>query len=108
LSVFDAYADSPAASSGVLLTFLVYFATLGGSIIAYRISPFHPLAKYPGPFVAKLSKLWMVCPSAFILVIEADRHAQVFISSTGKQHEYFASLHEKYGDIVRTGEQFPS
>ena len=38
----------------------VYFATLIGSIAVYRISPFHPLAKYPGPFIAKLSKFWMV------------------------------------------------
>lgn len=41
--------------------------------------------------------------------IETDLHAQkVYISSTGKQHEYYARLHEKYGDIVRTGEIFPS
>jgi hypothetical protein len=79
-----------------------------GSIVAYRISPFHPLAKYPGPFTAKLSKLWMVRLSVLVGVIEADKHSQVFVTLTGKQHEHFASLHEKYGDIVRTGESPPS
>ncbi|KAF9644906.1 cytochrome P450 [Thelephora ganbajun] len=70
----------------VLGTLATYFATLIGSIAAYRVSPFHPLSRYPGPFIAKLSKLWMV-----------------FICSTGKQHEYYAYLHKKYGDIVRSG-----
>ncbi|KAF9783489.1 cytochrome P450 [Thelephora terrestris] len=70
----------------VFRTFVVYFATLIGSIAAYRVSPFHPLAKHPGPFMAKLSKLWMV-----------------IVCWTGKPHECFARLHEKYGDIVRTG-----
>lgn len=74
------------STRGILETFVVYFATLIGSIAAYRISPFHPLAKYPGPLVAKLSKFWML-----------------FICSTGKPHEYYTFLHGKYGDIVRTG-----
>ena len=51
--------STPSASE-ILGTLFVYFAALLVSIAAYRISPFHPLARYPGPFVAKLSKLWMV------------------------------------------------
>lgn len=90
LSFLSAYARRTSASalptSSVLETVVVYFSILIGSIIAYRVSPFHPLAKYPGPLLAKLSKLWMV-----------------FVSSTGKQHEYYARLHERYGNIVRTG-----
>ena len=89
----------------------MYFATLVGSIVAYRISPFHPLANYPGPFVAKISKLWMVCPfipASSVCSLWADGPTQLFISSTGKPHEYYARLHEKYGDIVRIGGSPPS
>ena len=64
LAVLNTYVRSAAVStpsaSEILGTFFTYFATLLGSIAAYRISPFHPLARYPGPFIAKLSKLWMV------------------------------------------------
>ena len=98
------YIGWPTASSGVPLTFLVYFLTLVGSVITYRISPFHPLAQYPGPFIAKLSKLWMVDLSPFAYDIGADGHTQVYISWTGKQHIYYARLHERYGDILRIGE----
>ena len=38
----------------------------------------------------------------------ADEHTKLFICSTGKPHEYHAYLHEKCGDIVRTGGLFPS
>ncbi|KAF9237655.1 cytochrome P450 [Melanogaster broomeanus] len=30
-------------------TFCLYYSTILTSILAYRLSPFHPLAKYPGP-----------------------------------------------------------
>ncbi|KAI0759727.1 hypothetical protein BD413DRAFT_487319 [Trametes elegans] len=63
-----------------------YLATLVLSVLAYRLSPFHPLARYPGPVALKLSKLTM------------SR-----IASTGQQHKYIKALHEKYGDAVRTG-----
>lgn len=63
-----------------------YLATLATSVIAYRISPFHPLAKHPGPLIAKVTRLWI-----FYKVLK------------GKQHEYYHQLHETYGDIVRTG-----
>ena len=64
LSLLKAYVAGTSVSalstSSLLGTFVVYFATLIGSIAVYRTSPFHPLAKYPGPFIAKLSKMWMV------------------------------------------------
>ena len=64
LAILNTYVGSAAIStpsaSEILGTLFTYFATLLGSIAAYRISPFHPLARYPGPFIAKLSKLWMV------------------------------------------------
>jgi cytochrome P450 len=54
--------------------------------VAYRLSPFHPLAKYPGPVPNRVSKFWMA-----------------YITSSGKQHLHIRKLHEIYGDIVRTG-----
>lgn len=70
--------------------FSVFFAVLIGSIIWYRISPFHPLSKYPGPFIARVSKF----------------HA-LKIMVTGKNHLYHKGLHEKYGPYVRVGEKTP-
>ena len=66
--------------------FVVYHGTLLASIVVYRLSPFHPLARYPGPTVAKISKFW-----------------HMWVVSRGKQHLYLWKLHEKYGDVVRMG-----
>lgn len=69
-----------------LLTFPVYYTTLLVSVIAYRLSPFHPLAKYPGPISCKISKLWTV-----------------YKNWNGRLPQYHKRLHDKYGPIVRTG-----
>lgn len=69
----------------------IYYAVLVLSIVLYRISPFHPLAKYPGPLMGKISKFW-----------------GLWIMANGKQHVYIKKLHEKYGMYVRVGEIFPS
>lgn len=77
----------PSPLLGSLFTFALFYSTLSTSIICYRLSPFHPLASYPGPKHLRISKwtgLW---------------HA-----SSGRQHVYFKELHEKYGAFVRTGE----
>ncbi|PPQ83920.1 hypothetical protein CVT25_000665 [Psilocybe cyanescens] len=69
-----------------MLTSSVFTATLLGSIMLYRLSPLHPLANYPGPFLCKVSKLW-----------------GAWIAWNGKPHVYYKSLHDKYGSIVRIG-----
>lgn len=78
-------------TSPVLLAFLasycLYIGTLVTSIVVYRISPFHPLAGYPGPLLCKVSKIWFV-----------------WNVRDGSQHHFFKHLHEKYGDAVRVGE----
>ncbi|KAI0344473.1 cytochrome P450 [Trametopsis cervina] len=71
---------------GIACTFSIFWGTLVSSIVLYRISPFHPLAGYPGPIQAKISKMWMA-----------------WIVSQGKQHLYIERLHGLYGDIVRIG-----
>ncbi|KAI0688711.1 cytochrome P450 [Cytidiella melzeri] len=70
----------------MLLTFTVYYASIAASVIAYRVSPFHPLARYPGPMVAKLSAFWLA-----------------WIAFRGKRHLYIDRLHTQHGDIVRIG-----
>ncbi|KAL5489838.1 hypothetical protein ACEPAI_4670 [Sanghuangporus weigelae] len=75
--------------SGVLaglLSYAAFYGTLASSIILYRLSPIHPLAKYPGPWYLKISKLF------------AMLHA-----SSGKQYVFFRKLHDKYGSFVRVG-----
>ena len=77
--------DTSPVKSGSI-SFMIYYATLFSSIIIYRISPFHPLSKYPGPFLAKITKL----------------HG-IRVMKTGKNHIYHKKLHEKYGPYVRVG-----
>ncbi|GLB40144.1 putative cytochrome p450 [Lyophyllum shimeji] len=70
----------------IAATFFIFWATLATSILTYRLSPWHPLARYPGPFLCRVSKLYFA-----------------FLSLRGKQHTYYARLHEQYGDVVRVG-----
>ncbi|KAH9934382.1 cytochrome P450 [Fomitopsis serialis] len=54
--------------------------------VLYRISPFHPLAAFPGPLINKVTALKL---------------AQVVWS--GKRHLMLKNWHEQYGTFVRTG-----
>lgn len=69
-----------------VVSFVVFYSTLVSSITLYRISPFHPLYKYPGPFSAKVTKLW-----------------NIWIMAGGKNHVCYKKLHDKYGPYVRIG-----
>lgn len=64
----------------------IHLLTLGLSITTYCLSPFHPLAKYPRPVLARVSRLW-----AAQGVLCGYQHLD--------SHELFA----RYGDVVRTG-----
>ena len=68
------------------LAFAAYWSGLVFFTLAYRLSPFHPLAKHPGPFLARTSKWWAA-----------------YLSGTGDQHRYIKRLHDRYGDVVRIG-----
>lgn len=65
----------------VSIAFVLY---IFGYIIYQRF--LHPLAKFPGPFVASLTDLW-----------------QVYQFMTLKQPYKLTEFHEKYGSIVRYG-----
>ncbi|KAL5476669.1 hypothetical protein ACEPAI_2855 [Sanghuangporus weigelae] len=69
-----------------LAGFAAFYGSLLTSIACYRLSPWHPLAKYPGPVLAKLSKFWIM-----------------YIIWKGKQLDIVTGLHKKYGTHVRLG-----
>ncbi|KAI9447575.1 high nitrogen upregulated cytochrome P450 monooxygenase 2 [Lactarius indigo] len=68
------------------LAFVTYGTSLLSFTLAYRLSPLHPLAKYPGPVIAKSSKWWAA-----------------YLGGEGDWHRYCKNLHDHYGDIVRIG-----
>ena len=72
--------------AALLLSFVAYWSGLVFFTLAYRLSSFHPLAKYPGPLLAKISKWWAA-----------------YLSGTGNQHRFLKHLHDRYGDVVRIG-----
>ena len=52
--------EGPSSNPNLLRTYAIFYTTLISSVVFYRLSPFHPLAKYPGPVLAKVSNLWFV------------------------------------------------
>ncbi|KAJ7744285.1 hypothetical protein DFH07DRAFT_749580, partial [Mycena maculata] len=72
---------------------MIYLTSRVLCTVAYRFSPFHPLAAYPGPI------LWR--SSSMILAI---------VSSSGYRHLILNDLHKKHGTFVRIGmsHQHPS
>ncbi|KAF5327372.1 hypothetical protein D9619_004468 [Psilocybe cf. subviscida] len=81
------YAGNSASQlSTAFSVFTLFWASILTSITVYRLSPWHPLASYPGPLICKLTKFHIA-----------------FMSLGGKQYLYYARLHEKYGDAVRIG-----
>lgn len=70
----------------ITLAFAAYGSLLVLFTLTYRLSPLHPLAKYPGPALAKTSKWWAA-----------------YLGGKGDLHRVGKDLHDRYGDIVRVG-----
>jgi len=93
LFVIPALLSQPISYTGrslyaaIPLAFATYIGALILFTLAYRLSPFHPLAKYPGPVIPKTSKWWAA-----------------YIGATGDSHRYYKHLHDRYGDVVRIGQ----
>jgi hypothetical protein len=66
----------------LLWTYFVFLTTLAVSIDLYRLSPFHPLAEYPGPAIAKVTRSW-------------DLYKALY----GYNYLYPKELHDKYGCV---------
>ncbi|KDR72623.1 hypothetical protein GALMADRAFT_757265 [Galerina marginata CBS 339.88] len=86
ISAYFLYASDPSSLSGLAWVYLTFYLTLIASVTAYRLSPFHPLAQYPGPMILKVTKLY-----------------GAWIAYTGKSHLYFKALHDQYGPTLRVG-----
>ena len=89
--LLTATAGSPSDSISTILgtlfwCFATYVVTLLASIAIYRLSWFHPLARFPGSALDSVSQFYPAYRAAY-----------------GYQHEYHRQLHAQYGDIVRTG-----
>ncbi|KFA75826.1 hypothetical protein S40288_01915 [Stachybotrys chartarum IBT 40288] len=71
---------------------LAWLGVLAGAAVVYVVSViiyrlfFHPLAKYPGPLLAKLTDAY-----------------QLYHAYKGDRHLEFHRMHEKYGRVVRFG-----
>ncbi|KAF7295569.1 hypothetical protein MIND_01096900 [Mycena indigotica] len=76
----------PLSIANLSSSYFTFLTSLSLSIVIYRLSPFHPLAQYPGPVLCKITELWTV-----------------WVAYTGYQHRYFKKLHDHYGPFVRTG-----
>ncbi|KAJ7665066.1 cytochrome P450 [Mycena polygramma] len=68
------------------LLVLEHLATLTLSVAAYRVSPFHPLAHIPGPFLLKTSNLFIA-----------------YHAIGGRRNVLMEQLHKRYGKVVRIG-----
>ncbi|KAJ7681758.1 hypothetical protein B0H17DRAFT_1205569 [Mycena rosella] len=55
LLLFLGGAFSPAR---LVWAYVIFLVSMSLSIVAYRLSPFHPLAQFKGPTIGKVSKLW--------------------------------------------------
>lgn len=72
-----------------LLTFLLGAHLITNVLrVLYRLSPWHPLAKYPGPVMAKATYWYRTYHEIY---------------RGGKMTKELFILHEKYGDVVRFG-----
>lgn len=70
-------------------TGIAYASTLALVTVAHRLSPWHPLASYPGPLMARATSLWLS-----------------HVSSTGKRYLILDALHARYGPFLRIGKLF--
>ncbi|KAF7317262.1 hypothetical protein HMN09_00461300 [Mycena chlorophos] len=72
--------------ANLLYTTAVFLGSLTTSIVVYRLSPWHPLAQYPGPLLARVTKMW-----------------GLYTQLSTRKHKILKRLHEQYGDFVRIG-----
>lgn len=77
---------APSPLSRVFSFFTTYSVSAIIAVITYRLGPWHPLAKYPGPWWWWFSSLKLA-----------------HVSYMGRRHFVIDDLHKKYGPFVRIG-----
>ncbi len=84
LRAFPLASASPSIAAAFIA--LTYFTTLASVTVGYRLSPWHPLANYPGPVLWRISSVYLT-----------------YISFMGRRHLILDKLHAKYGPFLRIG-----
>jgi hypothetical protein len=79
-------ASTLSALSSTAATISCHVVALIASAVLYRLSPFHPLARFPGPLINRITSLRLVQ-----------------IVASGKRYQIVNDLHKRYGVAVRTG-----
>jgi len=74
------------ASASVATILGSFVSGLGISVVVYRLF-FHPLGRFPGPVLARLTKLY----------------GTWLAGKESMYHKELKAMHDKYGDFVRTG-----
>ncbi|KAJ3537482.1 hypothetical protein NMY22_g5572 [Coprinellus aureogranulatus] len=74
----------PSILTSLAIAFSVFFSALLCSITIYRVSPLHPLAKYPGPLMWRITKF-----------------SAAWYGGQGTYHIKLKQLHNYYGPIER-------
>ncbi|KAF2742470.1 cytochrome P450 [Sporormia fimetaria CBS 119925] len=82
LSIATSVLSSPLLLLASIVGGLFAYAAL---VILYRLT-LHPLAKYPGPPLAKITDIWLA-----------------YYAYRGSRHLAYYRAHEQYGDVVRIG-----
>lgn len=87
-AVFAFHLGIPILQSSITTAtiWISFLLGLTASILTYRLF-LHPLRKFPGPVMARTSKLWGVAQTA----------------KSFQYHYLVRDLHQKYGDFVRLG-----
>ncbi|THU84459.1 high nitrogen upregulated cytochrome P450 monooxygenase 2 [Dendrothele bispora CBS 962.96] len=86
ITAYTLFDHAASLSTAISRAYLSFYTGLAFTTVAYRLSPWHPLARYPGPMIARISKLWTVWKAI-----------------DGKLPQYYQQLHAQYGSIVRIG-----
>jgi hypothetical protein len=74
------------ALGSFVVVYATFLASVCASTLLYRLSPFHPLAQYPGPLLFKVTKL-----------------AGAWAAASGNYHILLRDMHTTYGPVVRVG-----
>ncbi|KAJ6619903.1 cytochrome P450 [Mycena sp. CBHHK59/15] len=86
LAHFLLFLDWKSALKRSSYAIFIHYVASGIFSVIWHLSPWHPLAGYPGPIMCRVTDLTLA-----------------YIVCTGKRHEIVNDYHRRYGKFVRTG-----